>query len=337
MTETSKMVQEKTGATENKPAAGRGGSIASKDITIEQALDMIDNLDAKEALKSKIRLMRAETEQRIRELDGQGKQRQTEENIHRPADRWTVINGKPMKDPDGEYDTFLQAMKVCELERKEQGKEKGLLEVLLTSGLIGGKSNNDTFQLEMNKLMFGLITAMFTNQGKSPDGAVTQALQRKIESLEKEAAESRDPAAAAARLSSTLDVFRQMGFIPPPRDENISVDKLREDNRHAEEMRKLDAENEFKQSLGRAVESIPVSLGEGIGHAMSGKRDQPRPAQTSPNVQCPKCRTAFYVPAEMTSIKCPQCGVVLDRPAQGQPPAAQEQPVPKPSEDEDEG
>jgi rubrerythrin len=311
------MVQEKTGE-QARNTSPKPNPAISKDLTIEQALDMIDNIDAKDALKAKLRLMHAETERRIHDLQHRykGEDEDGDDRKRKASDHWTVIGGKPIKDPDGEYDTFAQAYAIADLEKKEQNKEGGILQLLLTSGLIGGgKSNNDQFQIEMNKLMFGLITAMIGNQGKDNSTPIMQALQKKIEGLEKEASESKDPVNSAARLASTLKVFQDLGLVPAPRDENVSVDRLREENRHQEELRRLDAEVELKESLGRAVESIPTALGEGVGHAMSGRGERAVAAeQSSPNVKCPKCGTGFYVPADISVVKCPKCGLELERP-----------------------
>lgn len=310
------MVQQKLTGSEKKPSSKNDSGTASE-LTLDQILDKIDNMDAKETLKSKLRLMRAETEARVRELEGRVHQSETREE--KPAGkRWSVIGGKPIEDPDGPYSTFAQAYAVADLERKEENKEGSMLQLLISSGLIGGKNNNDHFQIEMNKLMFSLITTMMATPKNDQSNTMLQALQTKIKTLEEEAVNSKDPVSAARRLAETVGALREIGMVPSGPSESVSVEKLREENRHDEELRKIGAEAELKSSLGRAAESIPVAIGEGIGAAMSVGR-KGKPPAAAPNVVCPRCSTGFYVPGDVAVVKCPKCGAELERPP-NQPP-----------------
>ena len=77
--------------------------------SVDEMLDKLDKQDIdaikKEELKSRIRTRAAEAEQKRLELQGKGK-------VEPKERRFTVIDNKPVLDPEGEY-TFSEALRTC--------------------------------------------------------------------------------------------------------------------------------------------------------------------------------------------------------------------------------
>lgn len=99
-----------------KPVPGATLYRKEKEESIDEMLDKLDKQDIdaikKEELKSRIRTRAAEAEQRRLELEGKGK-------VEPKERRFTIINDKPVLDPEGEY-TFSEALRTCALAAGEK-------------------------------------------------------------------------------------------------------------------------------------------------------------------------------------------------------------------------
>jgi len=117
------------------------------------------------------------------------------------------------------------------------------------------------------------------------------------------------------------------------------LDVVRERNRHAEKMEEIGTERTFKQTLGQAVEEIPVNLGKGFAAESAQRKGKPAtspPAEKGSlnSFQCKKCGATIFVPPDIPpQITCAKCGTVYQSEETPEPPAPSPSPSAPPSEE----
>jgi len=118
-------------------------------------------------------------------------------------------------------------------------------------------------------------------------------------------------------------------ILEPKPIEGQSIDVVKEQNRHTEQMETIKVERDFKEKLGNVVEEIPVSLGKGWAaeNALRRRQDGPPSSSTEKgsvsSFPCTKCKATIFVPPDIPEqIKCSKCGTVYQ---------SQETPEPEPA------
>ncbi len=153
--------------------------------------------------------------------------------------------------------------------------------------------------------------------------ALLTKLTDKIEAVEKVAA-ARPPAVAEKRTAfiigqdgslQEVPLDRPILLQPKPVDAGAkSIEMVKEDNRHLEEVERLKIDKEHKNSIAQTLASIPEKIGKGLASQVmeSGGAEETvtgaaaRTAEME-SFQCPECKTEFSIPAGALQITCPNC------------------------------
>lgn len=226
---------------------------------------------------------------------------------------WVVTDGKPVRDPEGEY-SFNQALKVAALEKaKGNNDPMAILKWMKEQGLLtGGKS--DTFMSQFTAQLAEQSVQSIINKPNTSGGA-TEAIQQQINTLRTELREASDPVKAAGRVKEMYETFSSLGLIPKP-STGGTIDETKEEHRHEEEMEQIRAKKASDERLADIAADIPESVGRGIGqdirHAHGGER-KPSASTILDTIECKDCGTKFTVPPEAMEkgeAECPKCGMV---------------------------
>jgi len=232
--------------------------------------------------------------------------------------RWTVApDGKPIEDPEGEYETFAQAYKVAALAAAKSADPTAFFKFLKSEGIIGGKATASDFTQDLAKRYLDSIDAQLKAGGKSADSDVISRLESRITALSDEVRASSDPVVIISKAKALTDGLRSAGLIPEPSaGGGGSLEELKEAHRHAEKMEEIKAEVEYKQTVGKTLADIPERIGRGIASQVAGEGEESGGSSSSLTYYtCTEegCGTKIPVPPEATSIKCPKCGMVYER------------------------
>lgn len=100
-----------------------------------------------------------------------------------------------------------------------------------------------------------------------------------------------------------------------------TMEEIKEENRHNEEMIRLKQEQEHKEKLVNIATDIPKRIGESIaermrdGESLDGEQPDSPPSErkTLEKLKCEDCGTDIYVPFDTIHVSCPKCGSKYDR------------------------
>ncbi len=225
--------------------------------------------------------------------------------------RWTVINGKPLEDPEGEYDSFAQAYKVAALESGSKNDITTLLKFLKDEGLLGNKS--DDFRTKFVDVMIQKAL----NPPASGEGDIIKEMRTELAGLKQDLRDSNDPIAIAQKFRALTSSLTEAGFTPQGSNTGRSVEELKEANRHVEEKMRIEADSELKKTKGEVLSSLPERIGVGLAeHFFTGETGQkPVPKQESLSFICTHkddkgvaCGMPIPVPPGAKQVICPKCG-----------------------------
>ena len=233
---------------------------------------------------------------------------------------WSVLNGKPVKDPEGEY-TFLQALKVCELERpKETGNSPiPILDWAEKKGLLGpGKSDEfmSSFMTQLAKQSVDNIVKP-TSTSHSSD---TDALRAEMRELREQVRLATDPVESAKRVKELYTTYQGLGLIQTGGGEE-SLDSLKEKHRHMERMDELQTERTYKESIATSLGDVVERAGRGFAHQMleeGGGAEEPGGAALEYFACTHKleggqlCGARILMPPGATEYTCPKCNTIYD-------------------------
>jgi DNA-directed RNA polymerase subunit M/transcription elongation factor TFIIS len=151
--------------------------------------------------------------------------------------------------------------------------------------------------------------------------ALLTKLTEKIEAVEKVAA-ARSTAQPEKRTAYIVikGVIEEISMdrpilIEPENDAGAkSIEMVKEENRHAEEIERLKTDKEHKNSIANTLASIPEKIGRGLAGEIAGGGEIDVPSQapgakTAEQEQftCPECKTEFMIPAGALQFTCPNC------------------------------
>lgn len=226
---------------------------------------------------------------------------------------WSVVDGRPVKDPEGEY-TFNQAHKVAALEAAKHSEDPmALFKFLKEEGFLGDKKDDflSTFMTELaRKSVDNLVHPPSGNSFSGSSEATT--LREELKELRAEIQRSSDPVEAARRVKVMFDTFRSIGLLHEEAEgKNLEVTK--EEHHHDEKMEEIKADREYKQELTRIASDIPERIGHGIAgqFAEEGGGSEGGGLET---LECSDCHFKIPITPETgESVTCPKCEAVYLR------------------------
>ncbi|MDP2729121.1 MAG: hypothetical protein Q8O55_01405 [Dehalococcoidales bacterium] len=164
-----------------------------------------------------------------------------------------------------------------------------------------------------------------SNKSDPAIAVILAKLTEKIEALEKR------PTVAAAPPQKSFIVVKADGsvqeiesgkpiFLEPREnpDKTDSIEVVKEKNRHAEEMQRLDTEKVYKASVAKTLADIPEKIGRGIAGHMADEGEELEAVSKTFETEHFKCETTecgreFEVEKGATRIQCPFCQSVYTR------------------------
>jgi LSD1 subclass zinc finger protein len=182
---------------------------------------------------------------------------------------------------------------------------------------LGGQPNQG---LTLSDVL-ALIDRVNQNQNAKTDPALTEILRElkgKVEKLEEKVSNPPAPSQKGFIVIRPDGSFHEVEpgkpIIvqpqPPPATTGTSLDELKEQNRHSEEVERIKGEKEYKSSIAETLASIPEKIGEGLAARAAADTETQTAAktQTAPeSMQCDECKTIITIPPGATSVKCPKC------------------------------
>ncbi len=229
---------------------------------------------------------------------------------------WSVIDGKPVKDTEGEY-TFNQALKVAAVEKAKGSNDPlAIFKWMKEEGLLTGGKGDDFMSKFMAELAHKSVESLVGGKPGSGEASVAETLRSEMADLRRELRDATDPVASARRVKEVFDGFKGMGLIPEPSPGGASIDELKVKYGHVEKMEELRADREHKERLVDITADLPERIGRGIGEDIRRSRGKERspsrsPSSTLDKIKCEECGTEFVVPPEAMEkgvAICPKCG-----------------------------
>jgi len=220
---------------------------------------------------------------------------------------WSVVNGKPVRDPEGEY-TFIRALKVAQLEvppAPTNGSKKTLAEELT--------------EAKQKLEALGIPVGGTPAKPRSLREEVIEAKEG-LESMglcggTNEQAPLKDQVAEAKGLLESLGL--SIG-IP-----GESLETLKEKHHHEERMNELTADKEYKKNITEIAGSIPERIGHGLGGRLAEEESAGGGDSGGSELEyftCEEegCGYKFPVPPDAgNKITCPKCGTIYSREPSG--------------------
>lgn len=304
----------KLGLGKNNPGGENPkGAVSS----LEEVLSTIDNLDARDALRARVREVTANANLRATEAEDQLKRR----------GGVNVGDDEKKREDDKRIREEISTTAVLLLERGVDPKIVG--QYIMGSNPItpisilpgGGGGAPQGLTISDVKDIMGMATE---GKGTSELKETLEKLTAKIESLG--SAKPLDPLSLARQqaesIRATYTALQEMGIIKEPAvvtEKGEALEVVRERNRHEERMEGIKADREYKRSITDIAATIPESMGKGLagqfgeegapggGNSGSGELDY---------FQCVEEGCGFRIPIPPNAgrqITCPKCGTVYKR------------------------
>lgn len=234
---------------------------------------------------------------------------------------WSVVDGKPVKDPEGEY-TFSQALKVAAIEKAKGSNDPlAIFKWMKQEGLLTGSKGDDYMSQFTAELAHRSVEGIVGNKSGSSSSDAVEALRSEMATLRQELRTATDPIESAKRVRGVYDSLKAAGIIPEPSTGGTSIEDLREAHRHEERLEEIRADREHKERLAGIADDMSERVGHGIAqdirHGGAGVKSR---GSNLPTVHCSDCNTDFPVAPEAKEATCPKCGAVYARDDYSAPP-----------------
>lgn len=234
---------------------------------------------------------------------------------------WSVLNGKPVKDPEGEY-TFLQALKVCELERpKETGNSPiAILEWAEKKGLLGPGKSDEFMSSFMTQLAKQSVDNIVKPAPVSHTGDTDTGLRAEMKEMREQIRLASDPVESAKRVKELYTTFQGLGLIQTGGG-GESIETLKEKHRHDEKMHELGTERNYKEGIVTALGDIVERAGRGAAHQYleEGGAEEPAGAKLDYFTCTEKleggqlCGATISMPPGAPQFTCPKCNALYGK------------------------
>lgn len=231
---------------------------------------------------------------------------------------WLVLNGKPVRDLEGEY-TFSQALKVCELERPKDSSSSpiAILDWAEKKGILGPGKNDEfmsKFLAELATKSIDSIVKPAANPGRTDD----TDLRAEMKELREQIRLASDPVESAKRVKEMYTTFQSLGIVQTASG-GESLDALKVKYGHEEKMAEIDIDRDYKESIATTLGDTVERVGRGIAHqwrAESGAGPTEGGSEGGMDYfTCPEkgCGSQILIPPDSTTLICPKCGSVYQR------------------------
>lgn len=223
---------------------------------------------------------------------------------------WSVLSGKPIKDPEGEY-TFMQALKVAELDKKPVTETTSDLKELVNEIRSSNRERQEAIYREMSETNKAILEKL----SKPPEDT------SRVRSIPINEVPRRSPRVIRDTGNGAPEIIKleddDLYYVPRNDTEhnNIEMEKIKLER----ERLALDKEHKEKTRdiLTDAVGSV-VETGAGIAASMIGERKngavtkQKSIKQNDETVyfHCeePECGFDIPIPPGAVKVTCPKCG-----------------------------
>lgn len=223
---------------------------------------------------------------------------------------WSVLDGKPVRDPDGEY-TFSQALKVASLEKgKTDNEPLSILKWLKQEGILGGGKGDEFMGTFMKQLALQSVENI-VKPPSSGDSSSIEALRADLKTLKDELTVATDPVESAKRVKGMYDTFTSLGLIPE-RAEGASLEVTKENHRHQEKIEEIQTDRAYKEKLGEVISELPERIGRGLaGQIMEGEETEGGKGSLD-YIICSEegCGTKIPITSGASQATCPKCGTI---------------------------
>ncbi len=237
------------------------------------------------------------------------------------AVRWTVVEGRPVESAEGEFRTFAQALQVAASERSGQDVKKWT--IIDDKPIEDPDGEYPSFAAAYKVAYLGILkkekVAETVNQGNSEQ---MRLMTSRMHALHKQLALALNPIETLKRAKAIKEDLEASGFVSPSlpggSPEN-NVEFVKEKNRHEEEMKKADADREYKLGLVGNLSNLEETIGKGIGHdirerAKSRSQSGPSESDGFEHLKCADCGTNITItPKTGERVPCPKCGAIWSR------------------------
>jgi predicted RNA-binding Zn-ribbon protein involved in translation (DUF1610 family) len=303
-----------------------GGKPADPLEDLEAAINKIDSMEAKDMLRTKARVLRANLE-----LQAQ----QAEERLRKGDNN----GGSGSGEAKGiENETIRDRIAANAIALLEKGVPANVVGQYLTG------SNAGTIPIGaggQQGLTMADVTSIFqlakTEKGTDPElKAILARMDERLANVEKERnnVPKEAPKAKIYRFEGGKWIKEELEpgeamMIPPPPPGNTgkSVDEIKEEHRHEEEMAKLNETKEYHQSIAGTMSDIVPRIGAGIAASMKEggeEGSENAPPAASKKMEYYHCTgklpdsdkdCGYNIPVPPTALKitCPKCGTIYGR------------------------
>ncbi len=170
-----------------------------------------------------------------------------------------------------------------------------------------------------------------SNKSDPALASILEKLTNKLEAVEKLAAAPRNEAARPrtafiVKSDNTLEevpLDRPILLEPKPAAGGKSIEMIKEENRHAEEIERLKTDKDYKTSLANTVASIPEKVGRGLASQALGEEEDEAGAGAgaaarkieTEQFKCTEatCGKEFAITKGALRVQCPHCGSIYTR------------------------
>ena len=223
---------------------------------------------------------------------------------------WSVLSGKPIKDPEGEY-TFMQALKVAELDKKPVTETTSDLKELVNEIRSSNRERQEAIYREMSETNKAILEKL----SKPPEDT------SRVRSIPINEVPRRSPRVIRDTGNGAPEIIKleddDLYYVPRNDTEhnNIEMEKIKLER----ERLSLDKEHREKTRviLTDAVGSV-IETGAAIASGMIGDKDSrsnvsQRSIKQNENIvyfrcETPDCGFDIPVPNGAKRVVCPKCG-----------------------------
>jgi len=225
-----------------------------------------------------------------------------------------------------------------------EAKKKEVIEnaiILLSNGVdprivgqILSGSNSMPFAMpqassDKDGLLEKLVLKMLDEKKSAEMEAIKSKIEALVDKMEKQESKPQSAAQMAADyahgVNATFEAFSHLGLVRQPQT-GQGIESLKEENRHKEEMQRLDADRAHKEKLGEIAAEIPERIGIGLSRGFAREPEGDEGMESFP---CKKCHAKIYVPPEAgDTVSCGRCGQTYSRKKDKVEQPAGQQPAP---------
>ncbi len=310
-----------------EPGKGEAGKPQKPDSMseLEAAIDLIDNVEAKELLSAKARQVKADLELRAREAEEK-------------TARYKSGGGDGSNNDQAERTKLRLELTANAMQLLEKGVDPHVVAqyILGTSGpnisiTPGGGGGVQGFTIA------DVITLVDKVRGNSGPSAEVLALQKTIDEMRAELKNLKpsapttpvDPVTAQANslesLNKLVDNLVKAGFVVRPGTSGTntgeSIEMVKEKNRHDEKLAEIKEQEKYHGGLIETLQDTAERVGEGLAKNTERKAGDVEEDAAAPmngpareTFTCPDCKTKIPIyPETGNQITCTKCGIVYTR------------------------